>query len=235
MKCSINSIFRATEGEGTRLGTPQIFVRFQGCNVGCVNCDTMESWEFGEKYHQDIEDVLDQIREISRLSGNLMNASITGGDPLHPKNVPGALEVARRLKSEGYFISLEAAGTRVVDSIFDVIDFISFDYKTISTGVRTNPELIVKLIDQYYGKFQLKTVIVNNQDFEDTLRVYESIKATRPGKHFPWCLTPSYEAGEEFPRERFLNVVKLNEQTCGKFLVVGQQHKWLHGPDVQDV
>ena len=31
----INKIFFSIQGEGKRVGTPQVFVRFSGCNMKC--------------------------------------------------------------------------------------------------------------------------------------------------------------------------------------------------------
>lgn len=235
MKTLINSIFRSTEGEGRRLGTAQIFIRFQGCNIGCVNCDTMESWDFDPKYEMHLDDVFDQVMKISRDSGNLKNASLTGGDPTHPKIVPAVLELAKKLKNEGFTLSLEASGTRVIPELFEVIDFISFDFKTPSTGVRTRLELVEELYEKYPNKFQVKSVIQDDKDFFYTYEAYQSLSRKRAEKLDDWCLTPSYQPQEEFPLKRFLRTVELNEEHGGPFLVVGQQHKWLHGPDEQKV
>lgn len=36
----INEIFYSLQGEGFHTGTPAVFVRFSGCNLKCVFCDT---------------------------------------------------------------------------------------------------------------------------------------------------------------------------------------------------
>ncbi len=41
----INEIFETLQGEATFAGTPAIFVRLQGCPVGCAWCDTKHTWE----------------------------------------------------------------------------------------------------------------------------------------------------------------------------------------------
>ncbi|MBY0413982.1 MAG: 7-carboxy-7-deazaguanine synthase QueE, partial [Bdellovibrionales bacterium] len=151
----INSIYRATEGEGVFLGRPQIFVRYQGCAVGCLNCDSKDTWEFTKEMGTDLPEILARVYEEGH-NGLIKNVSITGGDPLHPSHVPHVLELVKALKDKGYFINIEAAGTRVVDEIFDLVDYVSFDYKTPSTGVRTPIKNIERMNAQYQNKFQLK-------------------------------------------------------------------------------
>jgi len=41
----INEIFETIQGEGHWSGTPAVFVRLQGCDVGCPWCDTKHTWD----------------------------------------------------------------------------------------------------------------------------------------------------------------------------------------------
>lgn len=41
----VNEIFETIQGEATYTGTPAVFVRLQGCPVGCPWCDTKHTWE----------------------------------------------------------------------------------------------------------------------------------------------------------------------------------------------
>ena len=38
-------MFETIQGEGAHTGVPSIFVRLQGCPVGCPWCDTKHTWE----------------------------------------------------------------------------------------------------------------------------------------------------------------------------------------------
>ena len=40
----VNEIFETMQGEATYTGTPAVFVRLQGCEVGCPWCDTKHTW-----------------------------------------------------------------------------------------------------------------------------------------------------------------------------------------------
>lgn len=229
MGLAINSIYRATEGEGIFIGSPQVFVRFQGCAVGCINCDSKDTWDFPLEPTLKLDEALATIAE---QAGPLKRVSVTGGDPLHPKNVPGVLALVKELKASGNWINIEAAGTRILPEIFDLVDFISFDFKTPSTGVKTRFSLLKDMAMNYSNKFQIKAVIESPEDFNATLAAKKEVF----GEGFvPWILTPAYNLGEEFPKMRFQEIVDLNELSGGHFRVIGQQHKWLHGPDKKQI
>ena len=44
----VNEVFETIQGEATFAGMPAIFVRLQGCDVGCPWCDTKFTWELDE-------------------------------------------------------------------------------------------------------------------------------------------------------------------------------------------
>ena len=232
---SINSIYRATEGEGVHIGRPQIFVRFQGCNIGCLNCDSKDTWSFGSRLYQwSLKRALDKIWELSS-EGDIQWVSITGGDPLHPKNVPHVEKLVEELKKMSFLVNIEAAGTRIVPSVFEKVDYISFDYKTPSTGVSTDQNLIEKMELLYKGRFQIKSVIESEKDFENCQLAHKGLKEKMGTLSFPWVLTPSYNVEEPFPEKRFQNVLSWNLVSGAWFRVIGQQHKWIFGPSTKNV
>lgn len=226
----INSIYRATEGEGVFLGRPQVFVRYQGCAVGCINCDSKDTWDFDKEMGVELEEIIERIY-LEGHNGSIKNVSITGGDPLHPSHVPHVLVLVKALKERGFFINIEAAGTRVVDEIFDLVDYISFDMKTPSTGVKTPLKNIQKMNSQYKGKFQLKAVVSDRADFDAVMDAFKALCASESTLNFPWVLTPCFNNEEVFPMKRFVDVIEWNEQNGAHFRVIGQQHKWIFGPD----
>ncbi len=51
MQYPINEMFQTLQGEGYFTGVPAIFIRLQGCPVGCAWCDTKHtgtSWPIGK-------------------------------------------------------------------------------------------------------------------------------------------------------------------------------------------
>jgi len=233
---SINSIYKATEGEGVHIGRPQVFVRFQGCFIGCVNCDSKDTWSFDDPSQNEwtLEKVLEEVWHLSH-EGSLSWVSITGGDPLHPKNVPGVELIVKELKKRGFFINIEAAGTRIEPSLFEIADYISFDFKTPSTNVRTDQRFINKMEQTYKGKFQVKSVVESKIDFDYCQRSFFEIKDQLGPLSFPWVLTPSYNVDEAFPEKRFQDVLSWNESQGAHFRVIGQQHKWVFGSSAKNV
>ena len=229
MECLINSIYPATEGEGVLIGTPQIFVRFQGCFLGCANCDSKETWNPREAKSMSVEKVVEEILNVG--GGRVFRASITGGDPLNELNRESCLALVKELKNKAFTLNVEASGDHVEEEIFRLVDFISWDFKTPSSGVKTDPDLLLQLIDEFPGKFQVKSVIADDEDFLKVFSVWEWIKKSRGKISFPWCLTPSYCPGESFSPAWFEHVMKLNLDAGGPFRVIGQQHKWIFGPD----
>ncbi len=92
----ISEIFNSIQGEGLYVGTRQVFVRFERCQLHCAYCDTPASRNIslyckvektpgkGDFYH--IENPLDnkQAEELIRKlwSPSTRHISLTGGEPL---------------------------------------------------------------------------------------------------------------------------------------------------------
>ena len=71
----INEIFATLQGEATFTGTPSVFIRFQGCEVGCGWCDTKHTWKL---------DVANQVSfiQISQKTQDKNNWADTSLDEL---------------------------------------------------------------------------------------------------------------------------------------------------------
>lgn len=74
MKYRINEIFYSVQGEGVRCGTPNVFIRFAGCNETCGYCDT-EFESFKELTGEEIAHTAAKLMKEPRA------VVLTGGEP----------------------------------------------------------------------------------------------------------------------------------------------------------
>ena len=82
-----------SDGPGIRVS---IFM--QGCSFNCKNCFNQETHDFnGGKEFTDntIEEVLDLCKDDT-----IKGLSILGGEPLHPKNIEGTTNLAKKFKEK---------------------------------------------------------------------------------------------------------------------------------------
>ena len=88
----ISEIFHSIQGEGPSAGAPAVFVRLQGCDVGCAWCDSRYTWpaEGGAPLG------LDAVLGRATASGAAELLVITGGEPLEHQGIAALLEQAAR-------------------------------------------------------------------------------------------------------------------------------------------
>ena len=98
---SAPEIFYSLQGEGTRCGTPAVFLRLAGCNLKCKWCDTRHSWGNGI-----ICPPADTAAAIAAFGCDSL--VITGGEPLLQQE---ALETLLTLLPASTFIEVETNGT----------------------------------------------------------------------------------------------------------------------------
>lgn len=118
----INEVFQTIQGEGIYTGVPAIFIRLQGCPVGCPWCDTQHTWE----QHTKDEVSLAQVTEKTAPTAEWANASadelvmllkqkgytathivITGGEPA----MYDLIELGTALELAGFKLQIETSGT----------------------------------------------------------------------------------------------------------------------------
>ncbi len=138
-KYAIKEVFATLQGEGAQAGSPAVFLRFAGCNLGyevCPWCDT--DWVKAE-YVLDLEDTLELIRRTAeegfgaQKEGLLLVA--TGGEPSLQLDRP----LSEALRERGYRVSMESNGSRLVDR--SLVDWLTISPKQIEYAQKEGDEL----------------------------------------------------------------------------------------------
>jgi len=119
----VTEIFFSLQGEGTRAGLPCVFVRFTGCDLRCVYCDTAYAFHGGTE--MTIEAIL---AEVARFPCKLV--LLTGGEPLLQRELPS---LARALLERGHEVTVETHGQLPLDGLPEGVVRI-VDVKTPESG-----------------------------------------------------------------------------------------------------
>jgi 7-carboxy-7-deazaguanine synthase len=85
----VAEIFRTIQGEATWTGTPAVFIRLMGCDVGCPFCDTRATWE------------ADPAQEIARLPSGPRIADFDPKAKTMTWGLLSAEHLAHRAREEG--------------------------------------------------------------------------------------------------------------------------------------
>lgn len=147
---SINEIFYSLQGEGVRAGTPNLFLRFSGCNQTCVveshgfDCDT----EFVSGRKMTAAEI---VAELRALSPDCEWVILTGGEP--------ALQLDEHLiaalHAAGLKLAVETNGSLALP---EGIDWITVSPKVAEHAVRQLTADEVKYV-RGYGQGIPKTVV----------------------------------------------------------------------------
>ncbi|MBU2115879.1 MAG: 7-carboxy-7-deazaguanine synthase QueE [Gammaproteobacteria bacterium] len=118
----VNEVFETIQGEGSYTGAPAIFIRLQGCPVGCSWCDTKHTWEIKDELRQPLGDIViktaetehwaavsaaDLIALFAREGYQAKHVVITGGEPCMYDLNP----LCDALHDAGYSTQIETSGT----------------------------------------------------------------------------------------------------------------------------
>jgi len=140
----VGQIFNSVQGEGLYVGRRQVFVRFAGCSLDCLYCDTEKFRKFrqrtcevetkpGSMKFRHIQNPMaheEVLRHVRRLmTSDTHSISLTGGEPL----LAGAflIDVARSCKESGFLTYLETNGasSEAMKKVAEYIDIAAIDIK----------------------------------------------------------------------------------------------------------
>ncbi len=156
----VSEIFASIQGEGPTVGTPSVFVRLQGCSVGCTWCDTKYSWNPARGREIGLNQLLAEVK-----AAGVENVVVTGGEPLeHPAFAP----LVAALKGRGYRVEVETAGTEVPPLV--AVDQWNVSLKLAHSGVpearRLRPDAISRFRE--LGAW-FKFVVGEERDLDEVL------------------------------------------------------------------
>ena len=122
MTYRINEIFETLQGEGTFTGVPSIFIRLQGCPVGCPWCDTQHTWDVKQEDQVSVATMMakpeatsewaemssaDIVELIKQRGYRAKHVVITGGEPA----MYDLRELGEVLEAQGMRLQIETSGT----------------------------------------------------------------------------------------------------------------------------
>ncbi|GGB63534.1 7-carboxy-7-deazaguanine synthase [Shewanella inventionis] len=122
MKYPVNEVFQTIQGEGSLTGVAALFVRLQGCPVGCAWCDTKQTWDVLPENKVSAEQVIQVDGTIGRWADHTGSSLIqafkdkgftakhivlTGGEPC----LYDLTELTNDFIAAGYQVQIETSGT----------------------------------------------------------------------------------------------------------------------------
>lgn len=118
----VNEIFETIQGEASFTGTPSIFLRLQGCPVGCSWCDTKQTWETNDTFIVSLSKTVEKkadsefwanasaddiLATFESRGYQAKHVVITGGEPCMFDLRP----LCTLLHDKGYSTQIETSGT----------------------------------------------------------------------------------------------------------------------------
>jgi 7-carboxy-7-deazaguanine synthase len=126
-KYAIKEVFGTLQGEGAQAGSPAVFLRFAGCNLGygvCPWCDT--DWVKAD-HSLDCEETVAMVDRVAIAtfgrSGQGLLVVVTGGEP----SLQFDLQLSNGLRGAGYTIAMESNGSRSIDR--SLVDWLTISPK----------------------------------------------------------------------------------------------------------
>ncbi|MGD8978946.1 MAG: 7-carboxy-7-deazaguanine synthase QueE [candidate division WOR-3 bacterium] len=225
MKGFVRETFTSIQGEGLYVGKRMSFVRFYGCNLSCMYCDTKDAQKKdgpflheGSEHHNPVE--LDFL--ISRIQEQ--HVVITGGEPLLQTDF--LRELCARLGSLGRSRHLETNGSlpEKLGAVAGLFDTLCLDFKIPSaTGLPAmwdEHERCLQIARQ--GDVFVKIVVSNESKAAELLTACQII--SRVDRDIPLVIQPVF--GERIP-----DILALQEKAMdllSDVRVIPQIHKYLN-------
>lgn len=223
MKYNIIEKFLSIDGEGPTAGELAAFIRFGGCNLACVWCDTAYSIDRNSTFEQLTKE---EIYSFIKGTGSL-NVTITGGEPLIQE---GAEELILHLAQDPELsIHIETNGSVPIHEFRRISPLanVSFivDYKLPGSGMESRMDL--RNFELISSKDVCKFVIASSGDLAKAKVIIDRYRLAEKCLVYLSPITSMIAPAEivEFMKENRMNRVRLQLQL----------HKIIWSPDTRGV
>lgn len=210
---TICEIFHSIQGEGPFQGHPTVFVRFTGCDLRCVWCDTTHAFQGGQS--------ISRQELIQRLTAYpCRRACLTGGEPLLQHEMP---ELVRDLLREGWSLSMETGGHRSLTGLPPELTVVA-DVKCPGSG--EGGSFLLENLGMLKAGDELKFVVADQADVDFALAFHATQSIPRGVR---CCISPAWGALD-------LPALARRIVDSGQDVVLGMQlHKIIWGTEAQGV
>ena len=168
----VSEIFYSIQGEGVTAGLPAVFVRLQGCTVGCAWCDTKYSWDADGGRAPALDAILEEVSGYP-----CHRVVLTGGEPLEsPLFVP----LLRALGSRGFTVEVETSGTLPPPAGVDRAIQWNVSLKLAGSGVDEAKRIRADAVRGFLSREAWwKFVVSDDGDLAEVLRLAERFALPR--------------------------------------------------------
>ena len=166
----IAELFYSIQGEGVTAGLPAVFIRLQGCSVGCAWCDTKYSWDPAGGKEVSLESLVAETEAFP-----CRRVVITGGEPLESALFA---PLAKALKARGFTVDVETSGTLPPPAV--AVDQWNVSVKLVGSGVPEARRISAGAIRAFLAlESWWKFVVVDRRDVAEVLRLAERFAIPR--------------------------------------------------------
>ncbi|NDL61214.1 7-carboxy-7-deazaguanine synthase QueE [Acerihabitans arboris] len=183
MQYPLNEIFQTLQGEGYFTGVPAIFIRLQGCPVGCSWCDTKHTWEMDARQEVPLGDISlktadsdrwasvspeDILAVIAQQGYTARHVVITGGEPC----IHDLYTLTQVLEQQGFSCQIETSGTHDVRCT-------SQTWVTVSpkVGMRGGMEILPQALER---ADEIKHPVARQRDIERLDALLATLEDDKP-------------------------------------------------------
>jgi len=220
-EAKISEIFLSVQGEGIYVGVSQLFVRFYGCNMSCVFCDT----DFTSYATFTRGSLMARILEETRHYHSL---SFTGGEPLLQADfISDFLGEYKKFYKKPVYLETNGTLPKELSKVIEHVDIVAMDFKlptsTRRAGYWPEHEKFLKIARE--KEVFVKAVITAKTGSGDITRLVDNVR--RIDKNIPVVLQPvtAVAKSERALPANLENFRLTAKKSIKRVEIIGQIHK----------